>query len=106
MLLHSNTLFWFRDNQSLILLISDECLEEMQKQWQFYSFWFDTTGVRSSTPETKHYLSFVFQILHDISEILLKVALNTNQSIKSISFFKKIYSTIISSDNKYPHKNK
>ena len=36
-------LFWFRDNQSLILLYKVECLAEMQ-QIQILQFWFDPIG--------------------------------------------------------------
>ena len=36
-------LFWFRDNQSLILLYKVECLAEMQ-QIHILQFWFDPIG--------------------------------------------------------------
>jgi hypothetical protein len=51
MLLHLDTLFWFRDNQSLLLLLNN---------YQFYSLWFDPTGLeptiyRTRGEHTNHY---------------------------------------------------
>jgi len=40
MSLHSATWFWFRANQSLLLLLNAACLAEKQ-QIPFYSLWFD-----------------------------------------------------------------
>jgi hypothetical protein len=44
--LHSDTLSWFRANQSLFLLLNAACLAEKQ-QYQFHSLWFDQIGARS-----------------------------------------------------------
>ena len=41
-LFSSDTLFWFRANQSLLFLLNAGCLAETTNQ--FYSLWFDPTG--------------------------------------------------------------
>jgi hypothetical protein len=40
---HSNTLSWFRANQSLLFLLNAVCLvEKKSNKYQFYSLWFQT----------------------------------------------------------------
>ena len=46
MSLHSDTLFWFQANQSLLLLLNAACIVGKQK-YQFYSPWFDPTRART-----------------------------------------------------------
>ena len=44
-LLHSDTLPWFRANQSLLLLRNVVCsAEKRRNKYQFYGLWFDPTG--------------------------------------------------------------
>ena len=44
---HSDTLFWFRANQSLLLFLNDACLAEKQQIPILYRLWFDPTGART-----------------------------------------------------------
>jgi hypothetical protein len=54
MLLHSDTLFWFRANQYLLFLLNDACLAEKQQQkYQSYSLWFDPTAARTYDLRTR-----------------------------------------------------
>ena len=46
MLPHSDTLSWFRANQSLLFLLNAACLYRRSNKYQFYSLWFDTIGAR------------------------------------------------------------
>ena len=46
MSLHSDTLFWFRANQSLLFLFNAACLADKQ-QMTIFSLWFDPTGART-----------------------------------------------------------
>ena len=46
MSLHSDTLFWFRPNQSLLFLLNAAFLAEKQK-YQFYILLFDKTAART-----------------------------------------------------------
>ena len=43
---HSDTLSWFRPNQSLLFLLNGACLAENHK-YQFYSLWFVPIGART-----------------------------------------------------------
>ena len=47
MSLHSDTLFWFRANQSLLFLLNAACLAEKQQAPILYSLSFDPTGART-----------------------------------------------------------
>jgi len=44
MLLNSDTLFWFRDNQSLLLLFNAACLAEKQQTPDLYSLGLSDSG--------------------------------------------------------------
>ena len=46
MSLHSDTLFWFRADQSFLFLLM-LCALRRSNKCQFYSLWFDPTGVRT-----------------------------------------------------------
>ena len=56
MSLHSDTLFWFRANQSLLCLLSPyrSIFGGNKTKYQYYSLWFDPTGVRTHE-YAKHY---------------------------------------------------
>ena len=61
MSLHSDILFWFRVNQSLLLLVNAGCLEEKQII-QSYSLWLDSTG--SGTHDLPHHRRARQPLLH------------------------------------------
>ena len=52
MLPHSDTLSWFRANQSLLFLINAACLAEKRKIQILYSLWFDP--IRARTQDLLH----------------------------------------------------
>ena len=52
MSLHSDTLFWFRANQSLLFLFNAACLADKQ-QMPIFSLWFDPTGLEPTTYRTR-----------------------------------------------------
>ena len=47
MSLHSDTLFWFRTNQSLLLLPNAACLAEKYQFYNFFGVWFEPTGAQT-----------------------------------------------------------
>jgi hypothetical protein len=56
---HSDTISWFRANQSLLFILSAACLAEKQTQYQFNSRWFEPIGTR-----THHDLSSTWDKLY------------------------------------------
>jgi hypothetical protein len=54
MLLHSDTLFWFRASQSLLFLLNAACLAEKQQlnKYQIYSLWIDP--IRAQIQDLPH----------------------------------------------------
>ena len=73
---HSDTLFWFWANQSLLLLLKAVCLCEEAAHTNF-SLWFDPTNVRthkSTTFEVSHVYHYTTNAVHKIIYLPSSVA--------------------------------
>jgi hypothetical protein len=80
MLLHSHTLFWFRANQSFVLLISAMCLAEKQKNICLIVF-----GLTRLALEPKIYRIRGKHVNHNTTNAVLKVGRHVKIYLLSIS---------------------
>ena len=79
MTLHSDTLFWFRANQSLLFLLNAVCLAEKQQIPANLSLWFDQTGARSH--DLPHSWTWKNLLKYDISNSNVDMYVFVNQYV-------------------------